>query len=154
MYITFLSLFSLFMYFQNVSMEEVVDFKFVLPSRTLYFLVMILLIYLENIYIVEKIRHLIIMKEYIVIRIKSKGFQKQMLKSLMRTLVSYVTIEIIWCIFMLGYIPLYLLMIDLVIKLILVSMIFRLYMKDNIYVILFIIALFCRIIIKSFILLI
>lgn len=147
-YIVSLSLFSWLMFLQNISIQELKAFKFSIPSKTLYVLILIFIIYLENMYMLEEIRNLIIMKENIIIRRKRGGYKKIIIKSLFKTVINYFIITVIWCFIMLQSIPFDLLCIDLFIKVILMLMILKLHMKDNIYIILLLVSLFCKILVK------
>lgn len=151
-YIVSLSLFSWVMFLQNISIQELKAFKFSIPSKTLYVLILIFIIYLENMCMLEEIRNHIIMKENIIIRTKRRRYEKIIIKVLIQTLINYFIITVIWCFIILQSIPLHLLCIDLLIKVILLLMILKLYVKDNIYIILLLVNLFCRILVKFLIL--
>lgn len=151
LYLIFLFIFSLFFSLLDVSRELFIDFKFLLPQRTFYCLFMFLLVYIENIYIVERIRNLIELKIYIIIRIKRDHYKKMMMKSLFKTLISYLVINVIWSYCFIGFIPIILLLLDMIIKIGMIWIVLKFYNNDHIYAILFVFVIVCKLLL-SFIL--
>jgi len=151
LYLIFLFIFSLFFSIQDLSKETLIDIKFLIPQRVFYYFIMILFIFMENIYIVEKIRNLIEIKEYIIIRIKKNNYKKLMVKSLLKILMSYLVINVIWCYCLMGIIPLFMLILDMIFKVIMICLVSKIYKNDNIYMILFVYILICRFIANSII---
>ena len=143
-YFIFLSLLSILLLSLRVSVEELLYLKFLIPKSIFYFLIVILFIYLENIYIVEEIRNMIELKECIIIRVKRKSYKKMMFSSLVKTLIVYFLINIMWCSVMIGMFPIKFLILDVFIKIILILVVLKYYTRDYIYLILLLIALFCR----------
>lgn len=149
-YLIFLSFLSILILSLNVSIDELLCLKFLIPNNIFYFLITILLIYLENIYIVEEIRNMIELKENVIIRVKRKVYKEMMLSSLFNTLIVYFLLNIIWCFIMIGRIPLMLLILDLVIRIIVIFVVLKYYMKEHIYLILLLVVLFARFIESCF----
>lgn len=147
LYLIFLFVFSIFLFLQGLSKDMLLDLKFMIPHRTFYCFIMILFIYMENIYIVEEIRSLIEMKEYIIIRIK-KNYKKVMIKALFKTLVRYLFINIIWCYCFIGSLPLFMLFLDFIIKSLMIYIVSKLYKNDKIYLILLVFITVCRLIVS------
>ena len=147
LYLIFLFILSLFLSMQNLSKEMLIDLKFLIPQRVFYCFIMILFVYIENIYIVEEIRSLIEIKEYIIIRIKKNNYKRVMIKSLLKTLVSYFVINVIWCYGLIGSIPFFMLFLDFMIRVFMICIVLKLYKNDNIYIVLFIFVMGCRLIV-------
>lgn len=143
-YFIFLSLLSVLILFFNNSVEEFLLLKFLIPNNIFYFLITILFIYLENLYIVEELRKMMELKEYIIIRLKRKDYKKKMLISLLETLIIYFIYNILWCLLIVGMLPLKLLIFDIIIKIILIVFVSKYYMRDYIYFLLLLMALLCK----------
>lgn len=144
LYFIFLFILSLFFIHEGVSYDLLIDLKFFIPQKIFYCFIMILFIYMENIYIVEEIRNLIEMKDYIIVRIKKVNYKKVMLKSLLKKLVGYIIVTCIWCYAMIGYIPLFMMIADFCMKVCMLIFITRIYKNENIYIILFVFVMICR----------
>lgn len=144
LYLLCLIMLSVLLFYIKVPQPMFLEMKFLFPKRIFFLFITIFIISLENILFLENIRQALIMKDALIIRLKRQGFKRFMIRLLMKMTVVYLCIQILWCLFIIHYLPILLLCFDFLKRVLLTRLMIRYHECPFIYLILLIGALFTQ----------